>query len=211
MKHRLPAIAIAYTATTCVVAENNLAPCTDDFPSEYEQRVEAIAQAAMPGPADFWVTVIPSFTPEWSVGVSTVEGRHVLTHVAFNRSFWHSSWIEAGPNQAINDPSKGRARAKARSTTITSALYAALWSEWDRSVNATRQSDVLVLDGVAFNFRLPDRCATTSFPEPATRNGELVGLVNELVRLARTKNRAPDPTMEGEAMRMLRELPSIVD
>jgi len=211
MKHVLPPIALAYIATTCAVAEDYLAPCNDDFPSEYEQRVEAIAQAAIPGPADFWVTVIPSFTPEWIVGVSTVEGRHLLTYIAFDRSFWHSSWVETGLNQAINDASKGRARAKGSSTAITPALYDALRSVWDTSVNATRQSDVLVLDGVAFNFRLPGKCATTSFPEPATRNGALVDLVNELVRLARTENRAPDSTTEVEAIEMIRELPSIVD
>ena len=211
MKCPLLAIAVVYTASTCAVAEDHLAPCNDDFLGEYERRVEAITQAAMPGPADFWVTVIPSFTPEWSVGVSTVEGRSLLTYVVFDRSFWHSSWVETAPESAINDPSKGHARAKAKTATISAALDEALRSEWDRSVNAARKSEMLGLDGETYNFRLPGKCASAWSPGPSTRNGKLVELVEELVRLARTQNRAPDPRTEADALKKIRDLPGVVD
>jgi hypothetical protein len=170
-----------------------------------------LAQAAMPAPVDLWVTAIPSFTPEWSVGVSTVQGRYLLSYVAFDRSFWNSSWVQAAHDEVINDPSKGHARAKARTTAITPTLYEALRSEWDRSLSATRRSDRSILDGETYYFRLPGRCASADSPESGTRSGKLVDLVAELIRLTSTKNKAPNATAEAEALKKIRELPAIVD
>jgi hypothetical protein len=211
MKRLLPAVVLAYAVSTCVFAEDHLAPCDNGFPGEYESHVEALAQSAMPAPSELWATVTPSFTPEWSVGVSTVEGRHLLTYVVFDRSFWYSSWVETGPGEGINDPSKGHARAKAKTTAITQALYEALGDEWDRSISATRPSDILILDGETYYFRLPRRCASALSPEPATRSGKLVDLLEELARLARMRNKTPNPATEAEALKKIRELPRMVD
>lgn len=210
MKYALPAIAVAYAVCGCAVAEDHLAPCDEYFAGAYGQRVEAIAQAAMPGPANFWVTVIPSFTPEWSLSVSSVEGRYLLTYVVFDQSLWNSSWVETAPDRFTNDPSKGHARGKATTRRITAELYDALRSEWSRSVAATRQSR-FGLDGETYNFRLPGKCANAWSPEASTRNGKLVELVNALVRLARAGSAEPAAKMEADALRQVRELPRIPD
>jgi hypothetical protein len=52
----------------------------------------------MPGEVELWVTVIPSFQPEWSVGISADNGRYFVTHVAFQRSLWGRSLVQSGPN-----------------------------------------------------------------------------------------------------------------
>ena len=209
MRYALPAIAVAYAVCACA-ADDHLAPCDEDFAGAYGQRVEAIGRAAMPGPADFWVTVIPSLTPEWSLGVSSVKGRYLLTHVAFDRSLWNSSWVETAPDRFTNDPSKGHAHAKATTTPISAELYAALRSEWERSVTATRQS-TSGLDGITYYFRLPGKCASTWSPEAGTRNRQLVDFVSALVRLAHDRSAEPAATKEADALRQLRELPPIID
>jgi hypothetical protein len=180
---------------------------------EYEQGVEAIAQAAMPGVPELWVTVFPSFIPEWSVSVSTIDGRHLLTHVIFDRSFWYSSWVKTGPDTAINDPSKGRARAKAKTANISAELYDALRSEWEKSIKKARasESETVVVDGVMYNFRLPGQCGSARSPHSEARNGKLVDLVIELARLADSQKSAPVARNEGSVLTKLRELPPVTD
>jgi hypothetical protein len=195
---------------TSAQAEDRLAPC-HDFLQEYERKVEAIAHEAMPGAVQFWVTVIPSFTPEWSVGVSVDAGHYLLTHVIFDQSLWHSSWVETGPNTQTNDPSKGNAQAKGTTTSISAELYEALHSEWDASIKAARRSDMLGLDGVTYNFRFPGECGSAWSPAPETRNGKLVELVDALARLADSEQESPSAHDEGPVLETLRDLPPLAD
>ena len=210
MRYARLTVILGCSAMAGAEAEERLAPC-HDFLQEYERRVEAIAHEAMPGAVQFWVTVIPSFTPEWSVGVSVDAGHYFLTHVRFDRSLWHSSWVETGPNTATNDPSKGNAQAIATTTGISVELYRALHSEWDMSIKAARPSELLGLDGVTVNFRLPGECAGAWSPAPATRNGKLVALVSALARLADSERESLAADDEGSVLRSLRELPPLTD
>jgi hypothetical protein len=210
MSRTLLTLVITCCADRYAAAEDHLAPCDSQ---EYEQRVEAIAQATMPGAPELWVTVFPSFTPEWSVSVSTVEGRHLLTHVIFDRSFWYSSWVATGPDTAINDPSKGRARAKAKTTNVSVELYDALRAEWERSIKNARpsESETIIVDGVRYAFRLPGQCASAWSPDSETRNGKLVDLVSNLARLADTQKSTPVARNEGSVLTKLHELPPTTD
>ena len=211
MKRILPPIVLALFASTGALATPRLEPCDKGFLDEYNERVEAIAQSAMPGPPEFWVTAIPSFTPEWSVGLTTVNGRHLLTHVELDRSFWHSSWVESGPSQRINDPSKGYAKAKARTAVISAALRDALRTEWEKSINAARNSETYGFDGETYLFHLPGKCASTWSPDAGTRSKKLVELVEQLARLARARGKAPDSKKEAKVLASIRDLPKLVD
>jgi len=193
------------------MAEDRLEPCGSSLP-EYERRVEAITQEAMPGVVEFWVLVIPSFTPEMSVEVSVDNGRFLLTRVVLDQSFWHSSWVEVGPNTVRNDPSKGHARGVAKTTIISAELHSALRTEWERSINGARPSEskTLILDGESYIFRFPGRCASASSPESATRNGKLVDLVYALGRLAGGGKTANART-EAPVLRQLGEIGPLID
>lgn len=204
MRRALFAIVSGCSAITGVDAEDRLAPC-DDYQQEYYDKVEATARAAMPAPAEFSVTIIPSFSPEWSVGVSAGPEPHVLTHVVFDQSVWATSWVETGRN-ITQDLSKANARATARTATISADLYEALRLEWDESIDAATPSRMLGVDGVTYYFRMPGRCASTWSPSPETRNGKLVGLVNALARLADSTGESAAPRDEDAVQNMLRDL-----
>lgn len=185
-------------------AEDHLAPC-GDFLKGYENRVDAIAHGAMPGKVDFWVTVIPSFEPEWSIGVSTSGNQHFLTYVVFDRSLWHGGWASSGPNTMRHDSSSGHTKPKARTVPISQSLHQAIRSEWDRSIKSSRPSEILGLDGISYNFKLPDQCAKAWSPEPNTRNNKLVALVESLRILAKG-NAKSSKTDENSVRATLREL-----
>ena len=191
-------------------AENHLAPC-GDFLQEYERRVDAIAQETTTGTWEFWVTVIPSFAPEWSLVVSNQNERYLVTHVVFDQSLFHSGWVETAPGKWINDPSKSGAHATARTTTISAELHDALRSEWDRSIKSARPSDLIVLDGVMFDFRRTGECARAHSPASETRNGKLVDVVFELARLADGKSDSPVARREKRLLKQLDELPPLID
>ena len=115
----------------------HLEPCRVLFP-DYESRVESISRAAMPGEVALWVTVIPSFRPEWSVGISTDKGRYLVTHVVFKRSLWSRSSVATGPNTFSYDFSIPRVQTTATTASISAVLYEALRSEWSRSIDGVQ-------------------------------------------------------------------------
>jgi len=153
MKRTLLMLTLGCSVSTGAEAEDHLAPCSD-FLEEYESRVDAIAQKETPGTVEFRVTVIPAFTPESSVAISTESGRYFVTHVVFDRLLWHS----------INDPSKGEVRATAKTAGISAELYRALRPEWDRSIETARPANRLVNDGVVFTFRSDSLSARSEVP-----------------------------------------------
>ena len=187
-----------------VRAEDHLAPCSD-FLNGYESRVDAIAHGATPGTIDFWVTVIPSFEPEWSVGVSTDGDQHSLTYVVFDKSLWQGGWISQGPTSMRHDPSAGRVKPRAKTAPISHSLYQGLRSEWERSIKSSRPSEIIGVDGVSYNFKLPDQCASAWSPKPDTRNGRLVALVEALRALAIEKTKSHEAT-EKPVLAALQEL-----
>jgi hypothetical protein len=140
--------------------DDRLEPCQVTFP-EYEHRIEAISQAATPGEVDFWVTVIPSFQPEWSVGVSTLGGKHLVTHVAFRQSLWGRSLVQSG-STSIRDFSRPQVQTAVGTASISAGSYSALRSEWIKSIadinpkegNVAGNGLVRVrADGVIFEFK----------------------------------------------------------
>jgi hypothetical protein len=167
-----------------VIAQEYLAPCNSSL-RVYENRVDAIAHQAMRGELELSVTVIPSNAPEWSVGVTGNKGAIYLTYVVFDQSLWYSSWVPAGSGAMKNDPSSSHVTSVATRIRITRELYAALRSEWERSIANAHPSEALGLDGITYKFELPkDQCASTWSPEPETRNGRLVSIVDALRELA---------------------------
>jgi len=206
MRYALAAILTCCLAVTCAVADDHLEPCQGHL-AEYESRVEAISRAAMPGDVEFWVVVIPSFQPEWSVGVSADNGHFLLTHVAFQPSLWGSSLVQSGPNTFDHDFSKPHIQTKARTANISAGLHEALRAEWDRSIAGTRSTEGIGLDGVTFKFQLSGRCGSAWSPSPETRNGKLVDLVTALALLAGSKEDASHATGEVVVLRKLHALP----
>jgi virulence-associated protein VagC len=120
------------SAITNAGEDDHLEPCQFRF-SEYENRVESESRAAMPGKVEFWATVIPSFQPEWSVGVSLDKGRYVVTHVVFRQSLWGSSTVQSGPKIGSHDFAKPHVRTTARTAIMSPELHEALRSQWARS------------------------------------------------------------------------------
>jgi hypothetical protein len=187
------------------MADEQLEPCRHHL-AEYENRVEALSRAAMPGDVEFVVTVIPSFQPEWSVGVSADNGHFFLTHVTFQPSLWGSSLVETGPNTFGYDFQKPHIQTTAKTANISAELHEALRSEWDRSIASARPSDGIGLDGVTFKFQLSGRCGSAWSPGPETRNGELVNLVMALVLLADGKE---DPSHSNGEVVVLKKLQAL--
>lgn len=175
--------------TTASSADDRLEPCRVIFP-EYENRVESISHAAMPGKVELWVTVIPSFRPEWSVGVSTNKGRYFVTHVVFQRSLWSRSVIRTGPNTESHDFSKPHVETTVATASINAGLYETLRSEWARSIAVDHLSKAVRVDGVTFEFKSPGRCGKAWTPDPEARNGRHVELAKALARLADSKGEA---------------------
>jgi hypothetical protein len=161
----------------------------------------------MPGNVEFVVTVIPSFQPESSVGVSAANGHFLLTHVVFQSSLWGSSNVQLGPNIFGRDFSKPDIQTTARTANVSRKLYEALRSEWDRSIARARPTDGVGLDGETFNFQLLGRCGSAWSPDPESRNGKLVALVMALALLADSKDDASHATGEVVVWRMLQALP----
>jgi hypothetical protein len=155
---------------------------------EHESRVESISRTAMPGEAEFWVTVIPSFQPEWSVGVSVDRGRYFVTHVIFQQSLWGRSLVQSGPDTYSYEFSKPDVQTARHTVVISDDLHTALRSEWERSIASARPAEGLGLDGVTFKFQLSEHCGSAWSPDPETRNGKLVDLVMSLAHFADTNN-----------------------
>jgi hypothetical protein len=205
-------LAMSPPAIADAEAEDHLEPCKDIF-AQYENRVESISRAAMPGEVEFWVTVIPSFQPEWSVGVSSQQGRYFVTHVVFRRSLWGRSLVQSGPTTSSYDFSKPRVRTTARTASISAELHEALRSEWARSIEGARPAEPdphglerIVVDGVTFTFKLSGRCGCAESPDPETRNSQLVDLVMALSLLANSKGDALHAAGE-DVVRRLQKLP----
>jgi hypothetical protein len=186
MRCALAAFVTGCLTVTCAVADEHLEPCQGHL-VEYESRVEALSRAAMPGDVEFFVTVIPSFQPEWSIGVSADKGQFFLTHVAFQRSLWGSSQVQTGPNTFGYDFQKPHILTTTKTANISAELHEALRSEWDRSIAGARPSKRIGLDGVMFKFQLSGRCGSAWSPDPETRNGKLINLVMALALFANNK------------------------
>lgn len=188
--------------------DDHLAPCKAIFP-EYRNRVESISLAAMPGQVDFWVTVIPSGPPESTVGISTDKGRHFVTDVVFQQSLWNRSLVSTGPTTMAYDFSTPPVRTRTRTARISAELYAALRSEWTRSIDGVRPIDknnaMVRVDGVTFEFKSLGRCGSAESIDSETRNGRLFDLVMALALLADHKSDAFSAAKH--VARKLRELP----
>lgn len=204
-------LAMSPTAIAVAEEDGHLEPCKVIF-AQYEDRVESISRAAMPGEVEFWVTVIPSFRPEWSVGVSSEKGHYFVTHVVFRRSLWGRSLVQSGPSTSTYDFSKPHVRTIAKTASISAELHEALRSEWARSIEDARPADPdpnglegIVVDGVTFTFKLSERCGSAESPDPDTRNSQLVDLVMALSRLANSKGDALRAADE-DVVRKLRKL-----
>jgi hypothetical protein len=206
MRTALAATVTGCLAATCAVANDHLEPCVGHL-AEYESRVETISRAAMPGTVEFVVTVIPSFQPEWSIGVSAAHGDFLLTHVVFQPSLWGSSNVQLGPNMFGHDFSKPHIQTTARTSKVSGYLHAALRSEWDRSIAGTRRTEGSGLDGETFNFQLLGRCGSAWSPDPESRNAKLVDLVMALALLADGKDDASHATAELAVWTKLKALP----
>jgi hypothetical protein len=204
-------LAMSPPAIADAEGDDHLEPCKVIF-AQYENRVESISLAAMPGEVEFWVTVIPSFQPEWSVGVSSEKGRYFVTHVFFQRSLWGRRLVQSGPTNSSYDFSKSRVRTTARTAIISAELHRALRSEWARSIEGARPADPdpnglerIVLDGATFTFKVSERCGSAELPDPETRNDQLVDLVVALSLLANSKGDTLRAAGEG-VERMLQKL-----
>jgi hypothetical protein len=68
----------------------------------------------MPGAVQFSATVIPSFFPEWGLGVSIEGTRYLVTHIVFDQSLAQ----QLGPEQCASTGLR-RPRLETRS-----------WSTW---------------------------------------------------------------------------------
>jgi hypothetical protein len=205
MRFVLVAVVTGCLTLRCASADEHLEPCQGHF-AEYESRVEALSRAAMPGDVEFLVTVIPSFKPEWSVGVSADKGRFFLTHVVFQPSLWGSSLVQTGPNTFGYDFQKPHVQTTATTANISAGLHEALRSEWDRSIVGARPSEGIGLDGVTFKFQLSGRCGSAWSPDPETRNGKLIDLVTALAFFADSKKDKSDATGEVVVLRELQAL-----
>ena len=206
MRCALAAVLTGCLTVTCAVAGEHLEPCRGHL-AEYESRVEALSRAAMPGDVEFLVTVIPSFQPEWSVGVSADNGHFFLTHVAFQPSLWGSSQVQTGPNTFGYDFQKPQVQTTAKTATISAELHEALRSEWDRSIAGARPSEGIVLDGVTFIFQLSGRCGSAWSPDTETSNDKLINLVMALALFADSKKDPSHATDESVVLRKLQALP----
>jgi hypothetical protein len=187
--------------------DDHLAPCKAFFP-EYKNRVESISLAAMPGQIEFWVTVIPSGPPESSVGISTDKGRYFVTHVVFQQSLWNRSLVSTGPTTMAYDFSTPPVRTTTRTARISAELYAALSSEWTRSIDGVgpinEKNATVRVDGVTFEFKSLGRCGSAESIDSESRNGKLFDLVMALALLADHKGSAFSAAKDVE--RKLREL-----
>jgi hypothetical protein len=206
MRCALAAVVTGCLTVTCAVADEHLEPCRGQL-AEYESRVEALSRAAMPGDVEFLVTVIPSFQPEWSVGVSADNGHFFLTHVAFQPSLWDSSQVQTGPNTFGYDFQKPHVQTTAKTANISAELREALRSEWDRSIAGARPAQGIAVDGVTFKFQLSGRCGSAWSPDSETRNGKLIDLVMALALFADSTKVLSYASGEGVVFRKLRALP----
>jgi len=205
VRFALAAVVTGCLTLTCAVAGEHLEPCQGHL-AEYESRVEALSRGAMPGDVEFLVTVIPSFQPEWSVGVSADKGHFFLTHVVFQPSLWGSSQVQTGPNTFGYDFQKSHVQTTATTVNISAELHEALRSEWDRSIAGARRSEGIGLDGVTFKFQLSGRCGSAWSPDPETRNGKLIDLVTALALFADSNRNPSHATGEVVVLRKLQAL-----
>lgn len=180
-------------------AEDHLATC-DGLLSDYTRKVESISRAAMPGELELAVTVIPSFEPEWSVGITRAENKYYLSYVILDRSLWSDSWVKTGRGTRQLNVASSRAKPKGKTIIISNALHDAVRSEWERSIQDARRSDNVGLDGTQYLFQLPAtrRCASAWSPAPATRNDRLVSIVASLRNLV--TNRLGDPVEKTDLL-----------
>ncbi|HTR00807.1 MAG TPA: hypothetical protein VMH83_12485 [Candidatus Acidoferrum sp.] len=200
-------IFIASLQGVLVQAQQFLEPCTTyDFSRKYEERVASLTQGAMPGKYEFGVMVIPSFTPEWGVGISKEKESIFLSYVVLNKSLWGASWVKAGSNLKQMDFSTIEILPKKVTVQINQAIYDGLRAEWERSISSNRASQFGGLDGTTYNFKLLGQCGKAWSPKPETRNGKLVELVNELQKLASTTEDGELTTREVHVADILHEL-----
>lgn len=206
MKYAILLAVLLCFGSEVVKAEEHLAPCNDTL-HDYEQRVSALLHKSIPGTIEFSAIVIPSFTPEWGVIVSKDGEKLLLSSVTLDRSFWYSSWVKSGNDAMTNDPSAGHANPITSTIRITPELYSALKAEWTRSIKDARRSEMNGFDGEIYKFMLSNtECASAWSPNPESRNGKLVAIVDALRDFASSKNGISSSGREAAIIKMLRAL-----
>lgn len=195
-----------HPSSDAVTTQEYLTPCHKGFLSDYTHDVDVIARNAMPGRLKLSVIVIPSFRPEWGVGVTIQRGVTYLTYVVFDHSLWHRVSAETSNTLHGNNLPAEPVKPIARTTRISGGLSAALLAEWQRSIRAARPSPSLGTDGATFRFNLPNgQCASAWSPSPHTRNRKLVNIVLALRDLA-GKDKDANPAQTHALINALRDL-----
>lgn len=191
-------------------ADSHLDVCHDHSLDPYLVKVDAISLKAMPGAMKLMVRVLPSFIPEWAVGVTAQGGTYRLTAVEFNQSLWASSWVKTGRQTMQQDFSVAKATVTAHTVRISTELYQLLATEWHRSIRAARPPDISgARDGTSYYFKLPSgECGLAWSPDQDSRNGRLVALVDALRAAAKKKAQAQSDKTTRALLKQVREIPN---
>jgi hypothetical protein len=181
MKAHLFLFVLAGVLQSSSIAQNVLEPCREDFSDEYHARVNRIIGDAVAQPSSLRLTTFPSFQPESGLILVGAE----LYFVRLNSFYWAESLY------ADRDGSYRRDFVKPK--IVTTTLHAPLSATIARRIEYVYSAAIakagtsgrMGLDGVAYVFSTSNgACAWAWSPEPGTRNGRLLELMERLEKHA---------------------------
>lgn len=186
---------LAMTLSLDLAAEEFLEPCSEGT-TGYRERVETLIDTATQTTREDALSLVrrPSFAVESGV---RLDDRNWVHAVRFKESLW----AEGRRLNARLDFSGVRVPVLHNQAPIAPELAERVRRTFNQAILSSRRSERFGLDGVSYSFTFTDAgCASAWSPEPESRSGRLV----HLMELLDAHAHAPDPAeSEGRIAALL--------
>jgi len=161
------------------VAQDSLEPCRDVQSDRYRAGVNKVIDKAVGRPSSLQLTTYPSFDAESGLRLVGAE----LYFVQFRSSFWGAAHPDFRDGRSRMDFTKPRIRVSTSRAPLSMTIARRIESAYAKAIAKAAKNDLIGMDGDFYIFSTSEHsCALAWSPEPQTRNGRLVALMDWLGR-----------------------------
>lgn len=195
-------VAFAFILCGTPAAQSTLEPCREAG-DPYHAAVNQVIDKVVAKPSRLQLTTFPSFQTE--SGIRLV-GSDVY-FVEFQSSYWGDSVAEEGGGSYHMDFRKPRPITKVRRAPLGAAAAERIHRVFTKAIMESKGPGPGGLDGVAYVFAAPGgKCGGTWSPDPQSRNGRLVQIMDRLARHASFTAPLDLARSEKSLLRLLSEI-----
>lgn len=172
--------AFTFVFSGASAAQSSLEPCHEER-DPYHAAVNQIIDKAVSKPSLLQLTVFPSFQVESGVRLVGSE----VYFVEFQSSYWADSVAEDGGGSYHMDFTKPKTIAKVKRAKLAAAVAERVHQVFAKAITEAKGPGLGGLDGTAYVFTtFEGKCGWAWSPDPNSRNGRLVQLMDRLARHA---------------------------